>query len=664
MRLRSLPEQSEKWALVTAGGTTVKLDPVRKLGNTAEGDFGVAKAIALHRRGFRVVLLVSRVGFLKFATQFPQGMVVETFDAYDQYAAKLNELATRYRFDLAFSSAAVSDFGPAVESKGKMSSRGKNAPTIKLAKLPKVLATWRQLFGQTCYVVGYKYLTRSNSSKAALFAAARRQNAEGHLNATVANFAEEIGRGQHPVWLVTAAGGTHRLEGSRETVAESIVDFAIEQADTTWATSLRVNGPAEAVEPEARALRLAQRLGVFRGSEGNVAVFDHRATVVTPRAVDKRHVKPGDLVHAQLHRNEGRCVIGFMAREGQKPSIDTHVYCLLGKRVGEPLVAIHFHDGFVLRSDAVTRKSFPCGTAEQAGVILEAFARLHEARGSVVPKGRMMMELVAHGHTLFLARDGDGLAEIAREWRAALGAYRAHLVEMGQGHRARELRFAPLFDGARIVGVAATHKKDGWTSFFLIPEERGGGLGDRIVRLCNERDQRVGVHANCQAVAYYLQRGFQAVDETDGLTVLIPPSLRGDVRNSATIRLRCARTGRVALLRRPAGTRVNPGHWSNPGGGVESSETPWQAAVRETHEELGIDLSMYPEPANPIVRFTGSNGLANRVTCFPLEVLNEVDLVPAAGEADDARWFNPIEAAELPMGQATRSVLRATVPDF
>ncbi|NBT37547.1 MAG: hypothetical protein EBT21_05445, partial [Actinobacteria bacterium] len=133
MRLRSLPEQSEKWALVTAGGTTVKLDPVRKLGNTAEGDFGVAKAIALHRRGFRVVLLVSRVGFLKFATQFPQGMVVETFDAYDQYAAKLNELATRYRFDLAFSSAAVSDFGPAVESKGKMSSRGKNAPTIKLA---------------------------------------------------------------------------------------------------------------------------------------------------------------------------------------------------------------------------------------------------------------------------------------------------------------------------------------------------------------------------------------------------------------------------------------------------------------------------------------------------------------------------------------------------
>lgn len=34
-----------------------------------------------------------------------------------------------------------------------------------------------------------------------------------------------------------------------------------------------------------------------------------------------------------------------------------------------------------------------------------------------------------------------------------------------------------------------------------------------------------------------------------------------------------------------------PDHWDFPGGGREGDETPWQTAVRETREELSLDLS-------------------------------------------------------------------------
>jgi len=36
-----------------------------------------------------------------------------------------------------------------------------------------------------------------------------------------------------------------------------------------------------------------------------------------------------------------------------------------------------------------------------------------------------------------------------------------------------------------------------------------------------------------------------------------------------------------------------PGHWDLPGGGREGDETPEQCALRETREEIGLDLRPY-----------------------------------------------------------------------
>ena len=62
--------------------------------------------------------------------------------------------------------------------------------------------------------------------------------------------------------------------------------------------------------------------------------------------------------------------------------------------------------------------------------------------------------------------------------------------------------------------------------------------------------------------------------------------------------------GRVLLLRRGIMPRI--GKWTFPGGYVDLGETPEQAAIRETIEEVGMSvglsrlLGLYSDPAQPI----------------------------------------------------------------
>ncbi|MCE2680225.1 MAG: NUDIX domain-containing protein, partial [Burkholderiales bacterium] len=44
--------------------------------------------------------------------------------------------------------------------------------------------------------------------------------------------------------------------------------------------------------------------------------------------------------------------------------------------------------------------------------------------------------------------------------------------------------------------------------------------------------------------------------------------------------------GNVLWCQRPEG-KPYAGYWEFPGGKLEAGETPWQALVREIHEELG-----------------------------------------------------------------------------
>src|SRR5208283_2604003 len=93
--------------------------------------------------------------------------------------------------------------------------------------------------------------------------------------------------------------------------------------------------------------------------------------------------------------------------------------------------------------------------------------------------------------------------------------------------------------------------------------------------------------------------------------------------------------GRVLLLRRGIMPRI--GQWTFPGGYVDLGETPEQAAVRETAEEVGMNvrlgamLGLFSDPANPLAA----------VAVYLAEPGSETPGLSA--EATEVRYFAPSE---------------------
>jgi 8-oxo-dGTP pyrophosphatase MutT (NUDIX family) len=92
----------------------------------------------------------------------------------------------------------------------------------------------------------------------------------------------------------------------------------------------------------------------------------------------------------------------------------------------------------------------------------------------------------------------------------------------------------------------------------------------------------------------------------------------------------------VLLTRRSMSMRSHRGEISFPGGRVDPGETPVDTALREAHEEVGLD------PAAPVVvgELPHLNTIVSRSYIVPIvSVLDErLELEPATGEVDRVMW--------------------------
>lgn len=111
--------------------------------------------------------------------------------------------------------------------------------------------------------------------------------------------------------------------------------------------------------------------------------------------------------------------------------------------------------------------------------------------------------------------------------------------------------------------------------------------------------------------------------------------------------------GRVLLLRRAIPPRL--GYWTFPGGYVDFGEMPEPAALRETVEEVGMNvtierlLGVYADPQNPIAAVVVYLARPGR------------ESPGLSGEASEARYFGP---AEIPWEEIAFRTTEAALRDW
>lgn len=633
-------------ALVTAGGTSEPIDDVRFVTNFSSGRFGAAIATALAERGVEVALLAGRALASHPERIDPRVRVVAFGSFADLEAALAAELATPP--DLLFMAAAVSDFSP-VRVAGKIRS-DQDELVVRMTRNPKLLARLRERCGVGTFLVGFKLL--SGASDDELVRVARRQVRENRLNLCVANDLQRLGGADHPVVLVTPEGGVLRHTGGKPEVARALVEFVLRRQRVRWHRSLAEGAapPPDAGHAGATALlRFAIHAHLLPGTDGNVSHRAQGGLWTTPRQVAKALLQPEELV---------RCAVGegtVRWKGGRKPSIDTAVHAWLYERIGGIAGLLHFHEGIVLPT-ATTSFPWPCGTVEEAE---EIGAALLSAASDGRWDGRgFAVRLVDHG---WLVGVPDGAALVAR-WDQVREGYRAHLRDIGLDP---DLALCtPVLDGAEPIGVAARFDAEGtpaW-SVWLTPDARGRGRGDLALEALAELRRHAIVADQCAVVDAYAERGWKVVarrgpfpttPSEGGVALLIPPTLRDDLVDAASICLLDPVRRRVLIALR----RTPPweGYWAFPGGRREPGEDLFATALRELAEETGLRPAFARAVRHREVPVGGERGY--RVHNFVVPVLDPQEPVP--GPEVEARWVDLDAVAALrPMAAGTRRVLR------
>lgn len=103
--------------------------------------------------------------------------------------------------------------------------------------------------------------------------------------------------------------------------------------------------------------------------------------------------------------------------------------------------------------------------------------------------------------------------------------------------------------------------------------------------------------------------------------------------------------GELLIQKRSVSKRIHPNNWSTTGGSVISGETSAQGCIRETKEEIGLQL--YEDDLVFLSRSYGKNMISDdyaTIQEFPIEnaiiQINEVSEVKWASAKDVARLFS------------------------
>ncbi len=111
------------------------------------------------------------------------------------------------------------------------------------------------------------------------------------------------------------------------------------------------------------------------------------------------------------------------------------------------------------------------------------------------------------------------------------------------------------------------------------------------------------------------------------------------------------------------------GLWLQPGGHIDQGETPWEAALREAHEETGLNVSYADVDPHGVPRLAhvdvhpGGRGHTHLDLRYVLAA-GDADPVPPVGESQEIGWFDWPAAIERADDDRLKSLLRTLADDF
>lgn len=207
-------------ALVTAGPTYERIDPVRFIGNYSTGKMGLALCEALARSGAEVTLVA---GPTALRTRHPRIKRVDVESAEQMYDACREHWE---KADIGVLSAAVADFTPA-EPRQEKTKRGADDLVLRLRPTRDIAAALGEAKRSGQRLVGFALETQNERENA------RSKLLRKHLDMIVLNSLRDAGAGfggdTNKVCLISKSGQEEQLPlMSKAEVAQHIVEHIVE----------------------------------------------------------------------------------------------------------------------------------------------------------------------------------------------------------------------------------------------------------------------------------------------------------------------------------------------------------------------------------------------------------------------------------------------------
>lgn len=211
---------------MTAGPTWVRIDAVRHISNLSSGRTGLLIARLAADRGAAVTVLLGPGRALPSREDRERMRIVDLVSFDDLHAAVREHVGSR-GYDAMIHSAAVSDYRPVSEERGKLPS-GEEELVLRLRPTPKIVDEVKELDPSILLV---KFKLEVGRSEEELRRIARESRARSRAELIVANDLEMMSPDRHRAYLLDESGVLAQVDTTADLAARLLDEVAARLRD-------------------------------------------------------------------------------------------------------------------------------------------------------------------------------------------------------------------------------------------------------------------------------------------------------------------------------------------------------------------------------------------------------------------------------------------------